>query len=197
MNRRFAPAAALALAAGLCWTAPAPATSLWQDTPVSVPNYFAEIKGLKIGDVVTVIIVEQATASNQATTQNKKSTKLSGTAGTGPLRFLDAMGAGTNSDFQGDGQTSRTTSLQTRCTARVMKVLPNGNLYIEGHRTNQINNEVQEIVCKGIVRPVDIGADNTVLSSALAEAEIKLSGRGSGSQTGRPGVLARAYDWVF
>jgi flagellar L-ring protein precursor FlgH len=137
------------------------------------------------------------TASNQATTQNSKSSKLYASGGTGPLKFLDAMGGATTSDFEGDGTTSRVTSLHTHITARFMDVLPNGNLVIEGRRMNQINDEVQEMYLKGIVRPVDIAADNTVQSTALGEAEIKLSGSGPGARVNRPGPLQRVFDWVF
>lgn len=189
----------LACAFALCLPAAhvAGATSLYPGATVNNQSYYSEIKGHKVGDVVTVVIVERATASNQATTQNKKSTKLFAGAGTGALKFIDSLGTNTESNIQGDGQTSTVTSLQTRITARVQKVLPNGNLVIEGRRVNQINNETQNIYLKGIVRPVDIAADNSVLSTSLADAEIQLSGRGPGAQATKPGPLQRVFDWVF
>lgn len=198
MRESFAATAGALLAALLLLPAPpAAATSLYPGKVVNQQSYYSEIKGLSVGDVVTVVIAERATASNLATTQNSKTATLSATGGNGPLKFLDAMGTTTTSDFEGDGSTSRVTSLSTHITARVMKVLPNGNLVIEGRRMNQINDEVQEMYLKGIVRPVDIAADNTVLSTALGEAEIRLSGRGSGARAAKPGPLQRIFDWVF
>lgn len=193
--RLAAPLFALAFACALPF--PAAATSLYPGSIVNGQSYYSEMKGHRVGDVVTVVIVERATASNAASTQNKKSTKLFAGAGTGALKFIDSLGTNTESNIQGDGETSTVTSLQTRITARVQKVLPNGNLVIEGKRVNQINNETQHIYLKGIVRPVDITSENTVLSTALADAEIHLTGRGPGAQATRPGPIQRVFDWVF
>jgi flagellar L-ring protein precursor FlgH len=173
------------------------ATSLWNDQQTNNTSFFSEIKGLVVGDIVTVVIVEQSTASNRASTQNTKQTSISGGAGTGPLSVIKAMGADTESDFQGDGSTTSTTSLQTRISARVMKVLPNGNMIIEGKKFNQINKEIQEVFVKGMVRPVDISSDNTVFSTALADAEIKLVGHGGSADAVRPGLMNRIYNFVF
>lgn len=176
---------------------PAAAISLWNNGRGNSDGFYAEMKGLSVGDIVTVVIVERATASNKATTQNSKSTDISSSAGTGPLSVIKSMGMTTASDFQGDGETTRTTSLQTHVSARVIKVMPNGNMVIEGQKFNQINNEIQEIRVKGMVRPVDIAADNTVLSTALAEADIRLTGKGGTSDAARPSFINRVFNLIF
>lgn len=184
----------LLLAAAL----PGAGISLWNNGGRgNADGFYAEIKGLSVGDIVTVVIVERATASNKATTQNKKSTELSSSAGTGPLSVIKSMGVSTESDFQGDGETTRTTRLETHVSARVTKVLPNGNMLIEGQKFNQINNEVQEIRIRGMVRPVDIAADNTVLSTALADADIRLTGKGGASEASRPSLVNRLFNLIF
>ncbi len=173
------------------------AISLWERTNNDSTGYYAEMKGLNVGDILTVIILENASASQKSVTQNSKSTSIAGTNGTGPLAAIKNIGLGTSSDFQGDGATTQTTKLSSSITARIMKVFPNGNMLIEGKKTSQINNETQEMFVKGVIRPVDISADNTVYSTSLADAEIKLSGHGSSSRTAKPGLINKVYDWIF
>jgi flagellar L-ring protein precursor FlgH len=172
------------------------AISLWNDNNGAL-GFCSEVKGLRVGDIVNVIIVEKAIASQKSTTKNKKATNLTGGPGTGPLSAIKSMGLSTASDFQGNGQTSQSLTLSTRVTARVMKVFPNGNMLIEGKKESQINNEVQKIYVKGIIRPVDVTSDNVVYSTMISDAEIKMVGKGSSSRTARPGLLHKVFDWVF
>ena len=84
-------------------------------------------------------------------------------------------------------------------TARVIDVLPNGNMLIEGRRNIKVNNEDQEIILEGTVRPRDIGADNVVNSIYIADARISYSGRGIISDRQSPGWLMNIVDklWPF
>ena len=96
-----------------------------------------------------------------------------------------------DSSYEGKGSTSRTTTLQTNMTARVIDVLPNGNLVVEGMREVRVNNENQVLYITGVVRPVDISRNNVVLSSSVAQMAVRVQGRGVVSQPLRPGWLYR------
>ena len=105
-------------------------------------------------------------------------------------------GSLTNS-FNGSGSTTRDESMTAAITARVIEVRPNGNLLIKGTREVKVNNETQFIILSGLIRPVDISPDNTVLSSYIGNAKIEYIGTGSLSDKQRPGWLARAVDFVW
>lgn len=176
--------------------AAAPA-SLWSDDDGAEENLLSEVKGHKVGDVVTVVIVENATATHKETTQTKKENKLDMTAGTGPLSFLPGIRHSSSNDFQGDGAVSRTSNFTTRVAATIVQKLPNGNLVIEGKKVNQINEEIQEIEVRGTIRARDILGDNTVLSTLIADAEIRYRGKGIAGASNKPGILHRLSNWVF
>jgi flagellar L-ring protein precursor FlgH len=81
--------------------------------------------------------------------------------------------------------------------ARVVKVLPSGNLIIEGRRAVRTNDESQYVAISGVIRQVDITPANTILSSQIADAEIILEGKGVLAEKQRPGMLNRFADWLF
>ena len=92
-----------------------------------------------------------------------------------------------NNDFTGTGATSRAGSLSATITARVMDVLPNGNLAIEGKREIYVNNEKKEILLQGVVRPRDIAFNNTISLHADSRCEGHLYGhrrRGGEAEAG-------------
>ena len=103
------------------------------------------------------------------------------------------------SDFKCAGTTSRKESMTAQMSARVVSVLPNGDLVIRGSREIKVNYEKQYMLLQGIVRPSDISADNTVLSSYIADARIEYIGKGVVSDKQRPGWLSRILDkiWPF
>jgi flagellar L-ring protein precursor FlgH len=89
--------------------------------------------------------------------------------------------------------------LNATITARIINVLPNGNLMIEGRRNIKVNNEDQEIMLEGTIRPRDISPNNTVNSIYVADARISYSGRGIISDRQSPGWLMNIVDklWPF
>lgn len=163
---------------GLSWTAKAVWASdgsLWTDSgPLS--NLYTDIKARQVGDLITILVMEQATASDKVQTTSSNEAGASVAKGIGLLSFLPEVGVGANSGFTGSETTSRQGSLVARITARVVEVLPNGDLRIEGTRSVLINNQKQEMVIRGTVRVRDISADNTVLSSSVSDAEISFKG---------------------
>ncbi len=82
-------------------------------------------------------------------------------------------------------------------TARVMDVMPNGNLAIEGKREIYVNNEKKEILLQGVVRPKDIAFDNTISSTQIADAKVIYTGIGVVGEKQRPGWGARLFDFVW
>ena len=173
-------------------------------------QYFVDLKARWIGDVVTVKIVEMNVASKEAKTETDRESEVDAKIDTffgapshfglpkiWPGGFKPEVKGGMESDFEGSGSTSRTVKFIATITARVVDVLPNGNLVIEGRREVRINREKEYLVIRGIVRPEDIGPDNTVLSTAIADARIAYSGSGVISDKQGPGFLARILDWVW
>lgn len=184
--------------------------SLWvENGPLS--EMFINAKARSIGDIITIKIVETASATNQASTKTGRSSTL--TAGldnffnleerypsTSPFfNPFSGVKGGFESDFDGSGSTARSNNLNAYMTARIIDILPNGNLAIEGNREVRVNHENQIITLTGLVRPRDISADNVVQSTYLADARITYSGTGVINDNQKPGWLTRLVGkiWPF
>jgi len=166
-------------------------------------NLFRDSKARYINDVVTIRVSETTQAASTADASNKRSTSSS--AGFDNLfglekevKELPTMVSGKNdSTFAGAGSTSRQTTLQTSLTARVIDVLPNGYLVVEGMREVHVNSENQSVYLTGVVRPEDVSANNTVLSSAVAQMSVRVQGKGVVSQPIRPGWLLKILNGIL
>jgi flagellar L-ring protein precursor FlgH len=168
---------------------------------------FTDRKARLVNDVVTVRIVEVAAASGQATTDTSRTSQISGsldgmfgferTLQNNGITPGSALAAKLNSGFKGEGATERKNTLQATVTAVVREVFPNGYLYVEGNKEIIVNNERQYIVLSGIIRPEDIGPDNSISSDQIADARLVYSGRGVLSDKQRPGLVGRAIDFVW
>lgn len=174
--------------------------SLWQS---GSKGFFKDSRARSVGDIVTVLVSENAKAEVEAETESNRT--HNGLAGINRLLNMtnvlgrsgiidDATGNmfDTNSErtFTGDGKTNREDTFEGRIAAMVTEVLPNGYMVIQGQREVLVNYELQNMTISGIVRPVDIAADNTVPSEKIAEARIAYSGRGmvDESQETQPAV---------
>jgi flagellar L-ring protein precursor FlgH len=189
-------------------TEPAPPQtpgSLWTE---SRGGMFVDMKGRTVGDIVTVVIVENASASKEATTEtDRKSTmsagitsllglerKIGSMTGLDPSSLVDAT---TINDFEGGGKTERKEQLTATLTTQVIEVLPNGNLRIEGNKTVTVNNEMQIVKLSGIVRQADVSPRNIVDSKNILNARIAYVGEGVISDKQQQGWLVRALDQVW
>lgn len=162
-----------------------------------VTSLFITPRACKVGDTLTVIISEFSTASHTAKTGFKKGTETAGKIDLpSPAGGLPAWEWNYSTDYQGSGLTQRKGSLVARLTAQVVEVLPNGNLRIRGEKRVKINQEEQIIYVEGIVRPQDIGENNTISSINIAQASIKYEGRGPISEGRRPGLISRLLNWL-
>ena len=181
--------------------------SIWQASSTSLTEDF---KARRRGDIITIIISESASASKEAKTDTKRGTAIN--AGIPNFMGLQTNAALTNliggdtsklinanvdSKYGGAGSTSRQERLNATITAKVIDVLPNGNLLIEGRRNVKVNNEDQIIVIEGTVRPSDIGPDNVINSSYIADAKISYTGKGIISDRQSPGWLMNIVDFVW
>jgi flagellar L-ring protein precursor FlgH len=143
-----------------------------------------DFRATRVGDVVTVVVSEQASANTQGSTSTKRAStaQSSITSLLGPKsasgKLSNLLNTNTQTQLQGTGATSRQTTLSTTLSARVIKVLPNGNLIVEGTKAVAINSESQTVALRGIVRPIDIGPDNSIASNRVADLEVRINGRG-------------------
>ena len=157
-----------------------------------------DLKASQIDDMITVLVVESASAVAKGTTKTARasSTKnsvsaLAGiTKAAGPWANLTGLSGDTQLD--GQGTTSRDVVISTTLTARVSGVLPNGAMLVEATKDVEINSERQTITVRGIVRPADVASDNTVRSDRLGQLEVRVNGKGVvGDAIKRPFFLYR------
>jgi len=185
--------------------------SLWNDQlPFGVLYSDARARG--VNDIVTILIVESSTAENSATTSGAKKSEI--TAGIPSFfghekdlvsRFGFPAGADASSllsanldkTFNADGKTARSGKILATLSARVVRVLPNGNLVILGQREISVNNEKETIFVSGIIRSSDIQADNTIVSTKIADARILYGGKGQISEDQRAGWAGRIISLVW
>lgn len=164
-------------------------------------SLFTDIKAHRVGDILTVLIYEDSRGSSQVSSKNEKTTTgyTEGGPGLGALRFIPMfrIEAENETTFDGKGQTQRNGSLRARMSVTVVAVKPSGDLVIEGSRSIGVSGEKETLGLTGVVRSRDIGADNTIESYLIADAEIHYSGKGPGSTSVRPGFLTRLVSWIF
>jgi flagellar L-ring protein precursor FlgH len=185
-------------------SAPVASGSLWP----SDDNVFlyADRKALRVGDIVTIRIVENAKANNTADTDLSRSSSLDASFSHffSKEKFLklfkldeDLIKASSENSHKGAGSTTREGQLVATITAIVKEVLPNGNLVIQGTRAVVVNHEEQYITITGVVRPLDVNRDNVVLSSQVADASIAIGGLGVVADKQRSGWGTWIFDFVW
>lgn len=154
----------------------------------------ADRRAAEVGDALTVLIYQAAEASNTAQNSSRKSTDLTGSVRGGSIAEAGALGLG--GGYSGRGETRRTERLITQLSVTVSAILPNGDLQIVGRQRMHVNGENTDIGVRGRIRTIDISADNAILSSRIAEAEIDYGGRGFVSRSAKPGLLNRIFSFL-
>ena len=166
-------------------------------------SLFADARASRPGDALTVVIEENASATNRTSTTTEKSNELaidSAIPGAGnlldfiPLHSLDSD---FDNQFEGRASTSRSANVRARVTVNVVALKPNGDLVLEGVRTIKINGETEAIYLSGSISPSMVRTDNTVRSSSIADLQVEYTGKGTITQGTRPGVLVRFINWIF
>ncbi|HJL41557.1 MAG TPA: flagellar basal body L-ring protein FlgH [Myxococcales bacterium LLY-WYZ-16_1] len=175
--------------------------SLWSDRQQAA-TLFTDVKAYGPNDVVTVRIEEQARARRDTRTQLDRDASFQfgadaagklAEAGIASDRLLEGA---SSTEFDSFGQTGRTEDVRFTVAATVTQVLPNGNLFLEGHRVVLVNDEEHHFYVSGVARPEDIRRDNSIASFQLADAEIEFTGLGVLSEQQKPGWLTRFFQII-
>lgn len=165
---------------------------------------FEDYVARRVGDILTVQLVEKTDAKKEADNEVKKDNTTSisiptilGKQNREILGYqLDSSLTSTN-DFSGEGETNQSNSLTGNITVTVTEVLPNGNLKIRGEKRVTLNEGNEYVRLSGIVRPIDIDVDNTVPSTKVADATIMYTGEGAMADASKMGWLARFFVSAF
>lgn len=180
--------------------------SLWTESVEA--SLYTELRARRVGDIVTVRIVEDPKAELKADTKTSRSSSIH--AGLEALGYMEALAAknprldpdnlfnaSIRSQHDGKGSSNREGSVKAYVSAVVEEVLPNGHLIIRGKREIRVNNETQYILLSGLIRPEDVNARNEIASTYVADAQIVYAGVGPVSDKQRPGWLGRVVDYVW
>lgn len=170
--------------------------SLWSN---KAPDMLGDRIARRVGDVVTILIIETSSASFSAATNATKNDSTSIAKGLGPIlgNLIPELKIGANSKVDGQGSTTQAGQLNARISVVVKEVFPNGTMLVEGTKSITTNKETQNIMITGLIRKEDVRPDNTVLSVNVANAQIKTDGKGMIAQRQRKGVLTWLLDWLF
>lgn len=197
--------------------------AIWNGTFPSGSFLSFDRKARNVGDLVTIVVTERASAENSAATKTESDSTLTqkitsdvgyqALLGTPVAKLLELLldadtrdvpagselnvidGATTN-EFDGKGGTERSGTFTATITCRVVAALPGDVLHVRGRRAIVVNHEMQYMTLEGLVRRADISIENTVRSTALAEARITLDGLGVIDDKQRPGWLSRIFSWL-
>ena len=183
--------------------APARGNSLWRQP--NAPSMFADHKAFAVGDIVTILVQENSTATkNNETKTSKQSTMndalqafLYSPAGSAFLTkkgTLPAIQYSTAHSFDGSGQINNNETIVDEIPVRVVDVLPNRNLIVGGSRHTSFAGEQQDVVLRGVVRPDDITANNTVYSYNVADATVKIINKGTVTNSQKRGWFMEFWD---
>ncbi|MES0371896.1 MAG: flagellar basal body L-ring protein FlgH [Mariprofundaceae bacterium] len=179
--------------------------SLWNN---SGSRMFTDPRARDVGDLITVLVEESASATRSLGTKKSKSSSRK----TGLDAFLGlesnilpqaditpsaAVDLSDSKNFDGSGSTTNSDTLSASVTAVVTKVYPNGNMKILGRRQVAINHQPQELTFAGVIRPLDISPDNTVSSAKVAQAVISYGGGGELATVAHEGWLGQTLDRVW
>ncbi len=162
-------------------------------------NLFSDDKARNVGDILTIKVVENISGSGGATSQGGRNTSVNldfpapvlmgkQTPNKTPIA---GMQASSSNQFKGQGKTGRNANLIATITARVVKVYPNGNLFIVGEKFIKINNDEQILRISGIVKPSYIQPDNSIFSYQISDMKVEYNGKGFIADQQEPGWLAR------
>lgn len=178
------------------------AATLYSPDGPFATSLYADVKARDVGDIVTIVVFEDAKASSSTSKTTGKSVEGAIEAGTGPLSFIPSAGFGMESGSQGSERLAQSGSLTATVTARIVERLGNGFLRIEGRRKVIVNGEQQELIVSGTIRERDISPSNSIPSTLVADAEITFTGKPEVKQSG--GLLSSIWNgllgifqWIF
>jgi len=148
-------------------------------------------KASHIGDIITVVVYQAAEARNGAQNDAHRTSSVDGAVQGGSTNETAHLAL--NGGYSGQGQVSRSESFVTQMSVSIESLLPNGDYAIAGQQVMHINGEDTLIRVRGRIRSIDINADNQVLSTRIADAQINYDGRGFVSRNARPGLIQHLF----
>jgi flagellar L-ring protein precursor FlgH len=177
--------------------------SIWHDN--SAQPMFSDRRANSVGDIITIIVQENNSTSKDNNTKTSKQSGIDASIGTflyspGASGFLTkggqmpAMKVDSKSSFNGGGAINNSEKIIARIAVRVVDVLPNRTLIIEGSRDTAFSGEQQTMTLRGLVRADDVAANNTVYSYNVADATIKFTSKGTISDAQRKGWFTKLWD---
>lgn len=182
------------------------AQSLWKADAGTKPM-FTDKRATAVGDIVTIIVQESTTTSKDNKTATSKQSAVdasissflySPTASSFLTKNgkLPALKFDSKNDYSGGGSINNSESILARVAVKVIDVLPNKNLVLEGRREKSFSGESQTVVLRGVVRSEDVSANNTVYSYNLADASIQILSKGTISDSQKKGWFNRVWDKI-
>ena len=170
-------------------------------------DLFMDLRARAVGDILTILLVERTDASKDASSSTSRSTDIDTGMPIIAGRPVTADGIEilnndieSGSSFSGEADATQSNRLDGSITVTVAERLPNGNLLVRGEKWITLNQGEEFIRLSGIVRPVDIGPDNSVPSTKIGDAKITYSGRGNLANTSEAGWLSKFFNspwWPF
>jgi flagellar L-ring protein precursor FlgH len=199
----FEGAALLAVVVAVGWPAPVSGQSLWRDDVSR--SIVADKRAHSVGDILNILVQENSTATKANNTKTAKTTGVDASLETffyspGGSTLLTkggqmpALKFSAKNDFDGGGSINNSERITARIAARVVDVLPNGNLVIEGTRQSSFGGETQDMILRGTVRAEDVTSANTVFSFQVADATIRIINKGMVTDNQRKGWFNRLWD---
>lgn len=198
----------------LCLAAltPCAAESMWRAETLSDGTLYSDQVARKKGDLITIVVKETVSVTDSQKTETKRKNDLSASVdmvpgsaeikaseGTSTVGRLPAVKAASDKNFKGEGKYESTGEVKAMITGRVVDVLDNGNLVVEGRRQVRVNADLKTILVTGVVRSADIKSDNTVMSEKLHNFQVAIEGEGPLARSQQQGILGQIADvlWPF
>ena len=188
------------------------AESLFKAETLADGTLYSDQVARRAGDLITIVVKETTSVSEQTKTENKRentidaaislipgTNQVPAVVGTASAGKLPALKAASSKDFKGEGTVQAQGEVKAVITGRVIDVLDNGNLLVEGRRSVRVNGDTKTILITGIIRTADIQANNTVLSEKLHNFQVSIVGEGPLSRANHEGWLGEILDilWPF
>lgn len=191
---------------------PLAAASLFTSETMADGTLYSDQVARRSGDLITILVQENTSISEKNKTTAKRdntlqasvnlvpgSNQVPATVGESSIGRLPAVDANSKKEFTGQGDYENTGAVKATITARVLDVLDNGNLLIEGRRAVRVNEDTKTILITGVIRTADIRSDNTVLSEKLHNFQVSIVGEGPLTRAQSQGILGTIADilWPF
>jgi flagellar L-ring protein precursor FlgH len=214
----------LAALFSITWPAGLPADSLWKNSKKDTSRFLlVDSKAAHVGDIVVILISQSTKVDFETESENKKTSSVLSTISALLYPAADEPASGdtlnqnkkytgsragmhngvlpksewdASQNFKGEGTSTNQNTVTTKIAARVIAEFPNDTLLVEGKRQMKVNEEEETVVLSGVIRREDIKANNTIESQYLADANIRIEGKGPAAASQKKGLLTKMWEWL-